>query len=169
MEPVSLEELIPEQPTFLLASTGKTYTLRKMNLADRSWMRQKFGDRVEEIFRETRVSELCQIVFRLLSDESKEDFQPKEVTIFDDDTGAKKKVQLGGWSLFEALVSTSEEFGAVLAALISTVRNSEPVIRRALEAQIADQKKSQVGHPTGPKSSTSSPASTDSASSSSVA
>lgn len=161
---IKLEDLIPQTGKFTLSITGKTYRLNPVTVVDEIWMTDEFGGRLEEIFAQMKMMEICRIVFRLMFPEDKRDFKRKTVKVVNE-MGDEEEYQLGGAELLAAMIRGVNEKIAVHQALLVTIGVSRPVQKRLAEqaleeTQGEEQKKSQKGKPAGLKSSTSSRRST---------
>lgn len=118
---ITLEQIIPETGEFKLKKTGKTYKLRECSIADESWMKQKFGDRLEKIFADIDMQEISKIVFRLMDDKDKEEFIRRDVTFIDEETGEKKQTQIGGAELLYYHIVGPIEKIEIFRALLATI------------------------------------------------
>lgn len=157
MNEIKLEDIIPQGSSFTLKRTEKTYYLKPVSLADELWISQTFGDQLQEIMSQVKMKEICRIVFRLLEDDSKQEFRAKDVELINEE-GESMTVRLGGAELLMCLVSGYGEKIQIIEALMDTLGASRPVRDKLTKAE-EDQKKSQK--PIGQKSSTSSQPSTD--------
>ena len=128
---MKLEDLIPETPTFSLATTKKTYELRLPNLEDRVMM-GRLGD-LGKIFSERRWDDICKIVYPLLKDKS--DFLAEKQTIIDDEGFEKQVMVIGPIRLLRA-IQTQDEAIQMLTAFNAAVTASEPLIREFVENEL---------------------------------
>ncbi len=152
-----LSELVPEPSSFSLRSTGKTYRLRAVSLADESWMAKTFGDKLPNVFAEMQMKEICRIAFHLMEGEEKRDFIVREVK-FIDDAGNELVEVRGGYELLFFCVQGLDERLAIYKALLQTIGVSRPKLDKLLSDE--SQKKSIRKKLTGQKSSTCSARST---------
>lgn len=159
---MKFEDLCPQPGRFTLKSTGQTYTLRPISLADRAWINDKFGSDLQKIFSEMRGLEIAQIVYHQLDDASKESFQPREVILWDEETGQKvPQGTKGGPSLLAMMIEGLGELAQVFEALLKTIGISEPVINEMANQELKKKEMNRPPKPTGGGSSTSLPASMD--------
>jgi exonuclease VII small subunit len=131
---MTLEELLPENPTFHIASKKKSYELRLPNLSDRARFSEWLGDekKSREVFEKLQWDVIAKLVFRLLIDKS--DFMAEDKHIIDDD-GVKIKILLTGPAkLMESLASLDEGLKMV-EALTLAIRRAEPLVDKMLEAE----------------------------------
>lgn len=159
MKALSLEDLRPQESEFYLRKTDKTYKLRAITLRDEKWLASTYGARLKEIFEQVQMDEICQIVFRLLSDEDKKDFAIREIEELNE-KGEKIKVKRGGVELLQDQITGIAERIVIIKALAQTFG-----VSRELQEELAkEEKKSlkavQRGRLAGEKSSTSSRRST---------
>jgi len=157
---MNLEQLFPEMPTFSLSSTGKTYHLRIMTLADRArfieWSNGKeagFGDALREV----NWSLLKRYIYRLLVE--KEDFPATTESFIDDDGVTRNSVVSGPDKLLAAIAGNSKESTEVFIALATALTRGEPVAESAL-TEATDTEKKKQKKSTGATSATSSVANT---------
>lgn len=159
MDTIRLEDIIPEGATFTLRKTGKTYRLNPVNLSDELWMSNTFGERLDDIFKNIRMKDICRIVFRLMDEDDKQDFAAKDVAFMNEE-GETLEKRMGGAELLFVLVSGYAEKIEIFQALLTTIGVSRPM-QEALEEADAEggEKKSQLKQ-TGQQPSTSSRMST---------
>jgi hypothetical protein len=165
MKQITLADICPQPGKFTLKSTGKEYTLLPISIADQAWINERFGKNLEQIFREVRSNEIAQIAYHQMDEQSKTEFEPKEVTIHNEETGARTKTMIGGWRLFAAQVAGMGEMEGIFKALLHTIGVSQPLIEE-LEADMkAEELKKKEDpsetRPAGGESLTPSPVSTD--------
>ncbi len=158
---MELEHILPTNPEFTLKSTGKTYRLRLVTLADQVWMRKTFGteDRVREVMVRTEWEEIAKIVYHQLEDKSDFLSVTKEDVNDEGDTVTLKWT--GPVRLLEAVSGTSEGI-TILNALSAAFIAANPEAREQITSEL--KKKNLIGPSTGQKSSTSSRPSTAGAS-----
>ncbi len=106
-----------------------TYRMNPVSAADELWMKQEFGDRLEKIFQEIDMKEICRIVFRLLKEEDKKDFAAKDVE-FMNEQGETNTVRVGGVFLLYAQVSGYHEKVEIFKALLETIGISRPMQKK---------------------------------------
>lgn len=155
---MDLEDIIPAKPQFTLQSTGKTYTLRIVNLEDHVWLKDKFGgaEEVKKVLQENDWSKAILLIYRLLID--KKDFMSQKETVVDDDGVESEVMATGPYRLLRA-ISGVEEGVKVMGALAKSIMLSNPTIDKAVKETVKEElKKNKIQ--TGQKSSTSSRAST---------
>lgn len=118
MEPIKIEELLPESAEFKLKKTGKTYHVRPMTIADYRWCVTKFQGRdLNTVINSKDIDSICQIAFRLLPDEEKEDFSARDCTYYDEETGEKTKGRIGGAQLLAHELTGLQELVEVSEAI----------------------------------------------------
>lgn len=135
---IKLEDLIPEEAEFTLALTKKTYKLRRFTLEDELWLKNRFGDELEKVFREIRMKEICQIVFHQLVDKS--EFLKREVKIINEE-GDEITETKGGAELLFCMISGMNEKLEIFNALLATIGISRPIQEKL--AKEDSEKKSQ--------------------------
>lgn len=154
---LELEDLIPRESSFTLSATEKTYTLRPLSLDDEVWLKRKFGSDIERIFKQQDMEAICRIIYHQLDEESKAEFGERTVT-FVNEEGQKASEKRGGVVLLQCMIRGTEEKKAVIKSLLDVIGVSRPTIEKVF----TEEKKSKKPQkPTGEKSSTPSPASTD--------
>ena len=140
---IDLKDLIPEPSDVTLTVNGelKTFTLRAFSLSDRVWVTHKFGERVQEIFSQLNMPEICKIVYHQLEDGDKELFQAQDVEYFDDD-GEKKKTRLTGPQVLMSCIKGGPlEEVKVIQSLLKCIGVSEPILSKSEEEKIESKKK----------------------------
>jgi hypothetical protein len=165
MKQITLADICPQPGKFSLKLTGKEYTLRPITIADQAWISERFGKQLQDIFREVRSKEIAQLAYHQMDEQSKAEFEPKDVVIHNEDTGERTNSKIGGWRLFAAQVSGMVEMEGIFKALLHCIGISQPLIDE-LEAEVkAEELKKKVSQeealPAGVASSTDSQASTD--------
>jgi hypothetical protein len=150
MQPIDLNDIVPEGASFSLRKTGKIYRLRPINLSDEIWLQKNFGTGLDAVFREVKMKEICRIAFHQMVEEDKEEFLARDVTVINEE-GEKLSVRMGGAELLFVNISGHTEKLAVFEALLHTVGVSRPMIDKlsAEEAstskeQVSDQKKTEL-------------------------
>lgn len=143
---MKLDDICPQPAEFKLDSCGRSYVIRTINISDEQWVRETYGDRIQEVFDEQRWPDICRIVYRLLEDKS--DFIKKEVRIVDE-YGNEELHELGGVDLFRTMVSGHKDKNAVIQALVKSFGLSKPLQQQIAAAQA--QKKTLTKKPTGRK------------------
>jgi hypothetical protein len=123
---IKIEELVPEDATFTLKKTGKTYRLRAITVSDEIWITRTFGERIESIFKEVKMEDVCKVIFHQLEKDDKEDFLAKDVDIINEE-GERLKVKIGGAELLSALISGHSEKLHLFEALLTTMGLSRPI------------------------------------------
>lgn len=160
MKPVNLSDLNPQGSSFTLSSTGKTYRLRPVNLADERWLAETFGSDLEEIFKEMKMLPIARIVFHQLEEDSKQDFRQIDVKIINEE-GVEITKKMGGAELLFWQIRGMNEKIEIIQAMLETIGISRKMLDD-FEQDISDEeKKSQASRPTGQQSLTDSPASMD--------
>lgn len=144
---MTLEDLIPKPAEFYLSKTDKTYKLRPFNIEDSTYLVSKYGkEGVERMLAEKTGTFLdkCRIVYLLLSDEDRADFQYSEKKGFDEEgRPLDRKVSSGPHKLCFA-VTGIVEVQEVTLAMLKTIGVSQPIIDKLeiKEAQKKTRKKS---------------------------
>lgn len=156
MDTIRLEDIIPEGATFSLKKTGKTYRLNPVNLSDELWMSNTFGEKLDDIFKNIRMKDICRIVFRLMVEEDKQDFKAIDVQFINEE-GETLDKRMGGAELLFIQVSGYPEKIEIFQALLTTIGVSRPM-QEKLES---GEKKSQLKRPIGQQPLTSSRMSMD--------
>lgn len=159
---MELEEILPLEPEFTLKKTGKTHVLRLVSLEDQTWIKEKFGDKIEfeRIMKSFDWSKSIQLIYRLLIDKS--DFLGGDEEYIDDE-GRKVVSFISGPTKLLRAISGMEEGVAVMAALAQSIMKANPMLTDAVKAELQkelDDVKKKIDL-TGQKSSTSSQTSTD--------
>lgn len=72
MKPLQLEDLIPKNAELKFPSDPeKIYVLKRMTLAERIWMQQKFGkENIQDIFQNQNLEAMAEMAHHLLLDKS---------------------------------------------------------------------------------------------------
>lgn len=136
---MELKDLLPSKPEFKVQSKNKTYALRIPNLEDRARFRDMLGSdqEINRVFAELDWAKIAKLVYRLLEDKS--DFLAVQTTIVDDD-GVPQKALLTGPAVMMQAIHSIEEATAMLGALITALRNGDPLVDKALTAIDAEKK-----------------------------
>lgn len=156
MTTIQLEDLIPQEARFTLASTGKTYRVKPFSLQDDMWLNRTYGADLEKILRDMRWVEIARIVFHQLHDEDRAEFAKQTVTIVNEQ-GERINETIGGVDLMFRMIHGYADKKAMYDALLEALGLSKPIQEKLLSG---DQKKSLVLQ-VGQTSSTDSQASTD--------
>jgi len=156
MKSFDLTDLIPEKSEIKLAINGneKAYVLRPLNLEDETWVKRKFGDRIEDIFKNLEMDKICQIVYRLMED--KTDFKMLEIKEINDDGEEVLVKKTGPDRLMKCVVGKQHQID-ILNSLLATFGASRPILDKIEQEELARQesKKKQIppkGQQTGQKS-----------------
>jgi hypothetical protein len=157
MEAIRIEDIVPQGAEFYLRKTEKTYRLNPITLADEIWMQQTFGDSIADIFSQIKMKEISRIVYRLMTEEDKEDFAARTVIIMNEE-GEKLEKRMGGAELLFVQISGYGEKIKIFEALLQTLGISRPVLEK-MKGNLEESEK-KTPQPTGRSSSTSSPTST---------
>lgn len=165
MEPISLENLVPQEVTFDLVvdKEPKQITLRPVSLADEVFLKTEIKGDLESV--QTDSAQLCRFVFRLMKEESKALF-PLRAVEFMDESGKSFKTELGGVALFMTMVRGPMEVLKIKEALLmafgikkETLNQLKEDAQKKTAAKIAEMEVSQAKS-TGPVSLTPSQQST---------
>lgn len=163
MNPLKLEDIIPQASEFTLSATGKTYRLRPISLDDEVWLKQTFGESIKEVFEEVKMFEVCRIVFHQMEPESQKDFIKQNVKIVNEE-GDSETLNIGGYKLLFSMVAGTREKMDMFKALLQTIGISRPILDKIGKVEL--EKKNEelnqlMSKPTGLKSSTTSQPLTD--------
>ena len=96
-------------------------------MADRVWIRAKFGDRVQEIFEKINMIEITKIVFHQLEDKS--DFRPITIQREDDD-GELREIRLTGSDLLAEAITGVQETLEIYFALLKTLGITQVALKK---------------------------------------
>jgi succinate dehydrogenase flavin-adding protein (antitoxin of CptAB toxin-antitoxin module) len=161
MQPLNLEDLIPQPGKFTLNSTGEAYSFRMFSLEDEVWIAKNYPqDEFRRIFEMKDWEQISRIMFHQLDIESQMKFQKQEFKIVNEDTGEVSTHTLGGARLLLTCICGLKEQDVVIRAFALTRGLSQPVLDR-LSAVENDESKKKVSPLTSQKSLTSSSQSTD--------
>lgn len=152
---VSLADMFPQPVSFTLKSTGKEYQFRIMDLDDRSWMNEKYGNL--EILKSLSPRQMGEIGFRLLAD--KNDFLASKEEDIDDDGVCKKRLITGPEKFRKAVIGI-DEMTMVIKKLMKAFGLSQGMLDR-IELKAEEVEKKMLELNDGTKSPTSSSANTD--------
>lgn len=157
MQPISLNDIVPQEATFSLQATNETYTIRPFSIDDELWLQRTFGNELERIFKEVRMEAICRIAFRQLVEEDKKKFATRTVK-FTNEEGEEAEHQVGGYRLLLCFISGWGEKVEIITALTQAIG----VSRKMLD-QITEEEKKRTEKPrsTGEPSSIDSVLSTD--------
>lgn len=156
MEKFDLNYISPQPATFTLAAIpDREFHLRPVSLADQAWMRDKFGDRLQSIFKFAQFDELVRIVFHQLIPEDQAFFQKKSVKFVSED-GETCEMFLGGVKLLQSLVFGPTEAMKVVESLTTAIGVSRAMLDKieTLESEKKSLTESEPANPIGPMSST---------------
>ncbi len=142
---VELKDLKPMPTVLRLETVNKSYQLRAFTVRDEIWLRQAYGDKINEVFSEENMDfeAICRIIFRLIVDKS--DFVKQTVEIIDED-GNSSTESLGGYHLLSEMILGINEKLAVLESLNHVMGVSRPVLE-----EIAKKKGEVAALPIGEK------------------
>ena len=160
---LKLSDVFPDKAEFTLKQTGKTYKLRLFSLRDRQWLQDNFtAEQIKAAFnaKNLQFEDILRMVYHQLEDRSQ--FLATEKEEVDDD-GRKVMVFTPGHVVLMQSVEGAEEFVHIMAALTKALTESEPVIKKYVNAEVKKtllEMKEAKGR-RGQKSSTSSKANTD--------
>lgn len=140
------------------------YTLRPVGLADEVWMKNKWGEDLQTIFKEINVGELSKLIYHQMTDADKAKLPGLKEKKPDDD-GFEVEVITPAWKRIQNGIRGIPHQLEVYQALLCLIGLSRPVIDKLTKEEEKEvEKKSDVVDvtiPTGAKSSTESQVSTD--------
>ena len=144
---LKLEDLIPQTAEIKLRNLPDVpLKLRPISMADEIWLKQKYGDKIESIFNELKMREICEMVYHQIEDKNL--FVKRDIKIVNED-GDEQVIKLGGVELLLMLISGTQEKIEMVQALLQTIGISRPM----LEKLASDEEKKNLAIPsTGPKS-----------------
>lgn len=156
---MKLEDIVPENPSFTLSATGRTYELRPPSLEDIAHWTRTYGgiEGLTKVFKDKDWPEMCKVCFRLMKDKS--DFMAKKEIVIDDDGIETEKLVLAPERLFKA-IATLDEGVAFQSAINKAFEAAQPKQANADQAQGTEKKSDPSETSTGQKSSSSSQRST---------
>lgn len=154
-----LEDLLPSKPEFKLSKTGKTYSLRPMNLQDRIDMQAMFGgpEKVAEVFNKKDWFGIARMAYKLMEDKS--DFLAGEGAYVDDEGFRKNKMFTGPEKFFNSITGVTEML-QVMGAVTASATAGEPIMAEYLKDELKKKLKEPLTQLTGQQSLTPSPQST---------
>ena len=129
LEKIKLSDLIPEEA--VIALNGKDYTLRKINLEDEVWLKNRFGQKINTVFVDQDMDAISKLTFRLLKE--KADFLPITEEGFDDE-GNKIKMNVSGPARILRAISGASHKEDLLWAVFKTFGVSRPDAKETGEA-----------------------------------
>ena len=123
---MKLEEIIPQETSFFLESTGNTYYLRKFSLSDEIWLKNNFADRILEIFNPEcpDFDAICRIIYNQIID--RDDFAVQNAKIIDEN-GEKSIKRIGGYKLLAEMVYGLDEKLTVMNCLNRCMGFARPI------------------------------------------
>jgi len=122
-----LQDLIPKSCSFKLKTLDERLTLNPITLADEIWLSEKYGvDCLTKIFTDVNFVEIVNIVYRLLSVDSKSKLQKQRVEFYDEE-GNKSYHELGGVKLLYSMISGNKEKEEVMVSLLETIGFSKQI------------------------------------------
>jgi biotin operon repressor len=137
---LKLEDIRPRPSKFKLEATGKTYKLRPFNVEDEAWLKQEFGEKINDYFSEKNIDPvaLTRIAYRLMIDRS--DFKKKTITEIDEN-GEEFKTSIGGYRLLMSMISGMKEKEEILLAINETIGLSREAVEKLHSEIMKDKKK----------------------------
>lgn len=152
----SLEEVIPEDPEFFVASKNKSYTVRPPNMLDQVWFKERYGDtdKMQKAMADLDWVEISRIIYHQLSAEDRKDF-PATVAEYPNDDGDIVQQRISGPEHLLVSLAGLEECLKMLSALTRAIMNSNPLAGEAIAAEVKKSLKS-FSQPATPKSSSNS-------------
>lgn len=136
---MDLTKLIPKQSRFHLSAAKKEFSLRPFNLGDEIWLKNTYGERVEEIFEIVDFEAISRIVFRQIEDRS---FFKKQSVTFVNEEGDTEDIEVGGVELFRQLIKGWDEKISIMNAFIECVGFSKPDIKEEPKKKVTKKKRS---------------------------
>lgn len=134
MQSIRIEDIVPQGAKFKLRSTGRSYKINALSLADEIWINEEFGKGLEDIFKQVKMKEICRIIFRLMDEGDKEEFAAQDVTIMNEQ-GEKITKRLGGSELLFLMISGFQEKIDIFQALLQTIGVSRPLMDKLSEEE----------------------------------
>lgn len=136
MEKLKLTDVIPAKPIFRLSAfAGHDFTVRAPNMEDQVWFIENYDTlrHAQEVMANKNWSEICRIVYYLMSSEDRAFFPAKTDDAFTDESGRLvQRVWLGWQELLKRLNGIPEAAG-MLSALTRAIMNSNPLIEKGVE------------------------------------
>lgn len=120
MKAISLKDLNPQGSKFTLRQAEREFSLRPINLRDEKWLQATFGNRLNKIFTEMLMLEVCRIAFHQLEEEDKKFFAKKELTLTNEE-GESVTETIGGYELLFWYVSGLDEKMELFQSLMETI------------------------------------------------
>ena len=132
-EAIDITKLIPEESSIEIYLKDKLhkFTLRPLDLRDESWLKRKFGNKLEAIFKNIEMESICSIIFRLIKDKSL--LEAIQVDDYDDD-GNKISITVTGPERVMRGIRGKAHQIEVFRGLIKTMGISRPILS-ALEKE----------------------------------
>lgn len=97
-------------------------------MKDEIWLINTYGDKLEDIFKNINMIELCRVVFQLLDIKDKKFLKKQEVD-FVNENGDISSKEIGGVDLLLSLVSGDAEKIGILNAVEKVFQSSRPEIK----------------------------------------
>ena len=108
---MKLEQIIPQEASFSLRSTGEEYTLRPFSLSDTAWLNSRYKDKeFEKVMEDMNMTEIVKIVYHQLKLEDKKKFLAMEVEEVSDEGELITKKYTGPERLMQEVHGLEEEF-----------------------------------------------------------
>lgn len=145
---IKLEDIAPIDAEYKL-SNGKTFTVRKFDLVDNTWIEAEFGkgDSLEKALNDP--INMMRVAFHQMPIEQQKQFSAIDIEEMDQETGETKKSRIGGWRLFSKEVVGPHDAQAISVAIITAMVGSSPVVdeiaKNAVSKQATAKKKPHVG------------------------
>lgn len=114
------------------------FNLRPFSLKDEVWTKDKYGDEIDAIFKEMRMKEVCEMVFRLLVEKNK--LPARHVKEYDDDGVEVEVLQTGPQRVMEGIRGINHKI-AVFSALMKTIGLSKPLLNEVEKKEVLEKKK----------------------------
>lgn len=129
---MTLDQLIPEKPTFTLSATKKTYTLKIPTIEDRVKFRRLAGGdaEIQKAFTNLNWELISKFAYIMLEDKS--DFLAGEVEEINDE-GFKVKHMVTGPEKLMRVVTTVAEANSIIYAMVAAIVGSDPEAKKAAE------------------------------------
>lgn len=143
---MKLEDLQPKRSSFYLSAFDKEFYLKPFNLEDEIWLKQEYGERVNEFFNHLNPDfhELCRVIYRKLEDKS--EFKTREFIEVDEE-GNENSIKLGGVDALKRSIIGQKEKYDVFYALNECIGVSRPQLEQVdkKKAKKKKAKKKQTG------------------------
>lgn len=141
---MKLEDIKPKSSKFYLSKTQTEYRLRPWTLEDQIWLKEEYGDRINEIFNEKHIDivAISRMAYRLLTDKS--DFKAKQIKDFNED-GEEVTYKVGGYKLLINTVNDLNEQFALLSAVIESIGLNMPQLEelKNIDLEVGEKKTQQ--------------------------